>query len=83
MLLQCAIKGDLEMTMKICEIHQLDSILRVTGEYLELDLLGHNITTEDWNPLHFAIYFKHVELVKYYMEIIKLNPRLTLMGPLD
>jgi hypothetical protein len=44
-------------------------------------LLHEKISTPDWNPLHFAVFYKHIEVVKIYLEEIKVNSRFSLMGP--
>ncbi|CDW78869.1 UNKNOWN [Stylonychia lemnae] len=83
MMLKCAIEGDLDGIIQICEAHQVENIVRVTGELREVKLLGQQTTTDDWNPMHLAIYYKHLPIVKYFLETLQLNPRLTLLGPLE
>lgn len=46
----------------------------------EVLLLGELTSTEEWNPLHFAVYYKDLPLVQYYLETLGVNPRLSLMG---
>jgi ankyrin repeat protein len=31
------------------------------------------VETLMWNPLHFAVYYQHVELVKYFISLCKVN----------
>ena len=31
-----------------------------------------------WNPMHFAVFFKHLPLVKYFIEELKVNVSITL-----
>ncbi len=71
------------MTQKICQVHNVTSILKVTGLSKEVEILKEQVSTEDWNPLHFAIYYKQLALVKFYLEEVKVNPLLTLFGPLS
>ena len=71
------------MTKKICEVHKLTSILKIVGNSNEVDLLGEKVSTTEWNPLHFAIYYKHLDLVKFYLEELKVTPFLSLLGPLS
>ena len=52
----------------------------MTGHVSEVLLLGELTNTEEWLPLHFAIYYKHLPLVQYYLETLGVNPRLSLMG---
>jgi ankyrin repeat protein len=46
-------------------------------------LLGDKVSTEEWNPLHLAIYYGRIDIVKFYLEELQVNPRLSLMGPLE
>jgi hypothetical protein len=34
--------------------------------------------TSMWNPFHFAVYFKHLNLVKYFIEDMKVTLNMTL-----
>ena len=61
----------------------MGSILKVVGLENEVELLREKVRTEEWNPLHLAIYSKQMALVKYYLEELKVNPRLSLLGPLS
>jgi ankyrin repeat protein len=49
----------------------------------EVDLLQEKVLTDDWNPLHLAVYYKQTAIVKYYLEEVKINFRLSLMGPMS
>jgi hypothetical protein len=40
------------------------------------------IDTLMWNPLHFAVYFQHLELVKYFIQTLKVNVSVTAPKPL-
>ena len=35
-----------------------------------------------WNPLHFAIYMGHYEIVDFFIQELKVNPILSLMKPI-
>jgi hypothetical protein len=34
-----------------------------------------------WNPLHFAVYYNHLHIVKYIVEVLKVNIGLTCHKP--
>jgi len=40
----------------------------------EVNLLGEEVSTKLWNPLHFAVYYKKKELVKYFLEELRVPP---------
>lgn len=42
----------------------------------EEDEMG--VETAMWNPFHFAVYFGHVDLVRFFVEEMKINVRVTL-----
>ena len=46
-------------------------------------LFSESVNTFTWNPLHLAIYFNRLELVKYYFSLIEhgFNAKLSLLGP--
>lgn len=37
-----------------------------------------SVETKMWNPLHFAVYFQNIDLVKFFMKEMKVNMRFTL-----
>jgi len=55
----------------------------VVGLIREVELIGEMSSVETWNPLHLAIYFKKMDIVKFYLEDLRVNPRLALLGPVD
>lgn len=83
-LLQAACEGDVAKTKAIIEKQGLLSVAHVQGLCREGVLLfGESVNTFTWNPLHLAIYFNRLELVKYYFSLIEhgFNAKLNLLGP--
>jgi len=75
------VEGDKEKTKQVCSLLKIESISRVVGLDLEVTLLSNVVYTQDWNPLHLAIYHGKIEVVRFYLEELRVNPRLSLLGP--
>lgn len=65
------IKGNIDaVTEKLTENGLQDDIVNIRGTSLviaDLSFEPEPIETIMWNPLHYAVYFQHLELVKYFI----------------
>lgn len=82
-LIHFAIKGDLDRMKAACEHLNISEVVGIRGfTEKEIKLFGGvKQNTKMWNPLLFAVAFKHLDLVKYLISERKVNAKLCLRDP--
>lgn len=56
----------------------LKEIYDVYGFETEVTVNGETVSSMEWNPLHYAVYEGKISVVRYYLETVKVDSRLTL-----
>jgi len=72
--------GNVEGVKELVRKNGIKEIVGIRGVSLKLGELVFEVEPVDtamWNPLHFAVYFQHIDLVKYFLEDLKVNVGVT------
>jgi hypothetical protein len=60
-------------------------VVGIRGLSLQLDEIEYDTdngeSTQMWNPLHFAVYYQNLDLLKYFIKEMKVNMALTAPRP--
>jgi hypothetical protein len=70
-ILELAKSGKLKLIQAIFDKSDLKEIVYVRGISEYLRMFDHDYSTSRWNPINFAIYFGHLEVVQYFCEELK------------
>ena len=81
-MISAVIKGNLKTIEDIVESHELKEIAHIRGVCVDIGSLPFEdedqVDTSMWNPLHFAVYYKHLKIVQYFIDKMKVNDAITL-----
>lgn len=85
-IIEDTIKGRLDAVIDKLNANGLtNDIVSIRGTSIQITDLSFEpepVDTLMWNPLHFAVYFQHFELVKYFIGELKVNICVTAPKPL-
>ena len=78
------IAGDLTRFKELISdksVNFLNSVVQIRGSNFIIEDLqieeGNHIETLMWNPVHFAVYYDHLHIIRYIIEELKVNVGLT------
>eukprot|EP00347_Sterkiella_histriomuscorum_P010472 403376151 len=79
-ILQSIVKGDTQKVKELIQENNFTEIVSIRGLNMtieDIEFENGQVETQMWNPLHFAIYYQNLDLVKYFLKEMKINVPIT------